>query len=76
MDFVFPQQPNGHDECMAMAPQGTWGHAPPLPPQQNGYVVREVPPTRQHFMSGASSSSQQAATNKDIVKALLGCIER
>lgn len=29
MDFVFPHQPNGHDECMVMAPQGTWGHAPP-----------------------------------------------
>lgn len=75
MDFVFPQQPNGHDECMAVAPQGTWGHEPPPPPpQQNGYVVRELPPTRQHFMSGASSSSQQAAANKDIVRALLGYI--
>lgn len=76
MDFVFPQQPNGHDECMAVAPQGTWGHAPSFPPspQQNGYVVRELPPTKQHFMSGASSSSQPAATNKDIVKALLGYI--
>lgn len=46
------------------------------PAQQNRYVARELPPARQHFMSGASSSSQQAVTNKDIVRAWLGYIER
>lgn len=49
MDFVFPQQPKWHDECVATAPRGTWGCT----------VPQSVPPPAE-LISGQPTSSDRA----------------